>query len=130
MENQRRILDNQKPSIIPITIENQKLPPPYVVTPKIPIETKLFHTGKKIKVYNYFALSKKNQRVYTESDALSDYGYQHILDPCESSYTNLFINGVLQPSQNYFIKRNCLILKTLDTPIENSPVTLQMIKIL
>ncbi|MED3940898.1 DUF4183 domain-containing protein [Priestia megaterium] len=32
--------------------------------------------------------------MFTDQDALKEYGTQHILDPESYSYSNLFINGV------------------------------------
>ncbi|MCM3770800.1 MULTISPECIES: DUF4183 domain-containing protein [Priestia] len=52
------------------------------------------------------------------------------MDPENYLYSNLFINGVLQPSSNYSVKKGILITNTEDIPLEKSPVILQMIKVI
>lgn len=70
-----------------------------------------------------------NHQFFTNEDALQEYGKQYILDPKYYSYSNLFINGVLQPSANYNVKKGKLIINTEDLPLEKSPIILQMIKV-
>ncbi|WP_356714735.1 DUF4183 domain-containing protein [Peribacillus sp. Bi96] len=53
-------------------------------------------------------------------------GNQTILDPSNTSFMNLFINGVLQPHANYTVEKGKLKLNTVDTPIKGAPIILQM----
>lgn len=39
---------------------------------------------------------------------------------------NLFVNGVLQPKENYDVQRGVIKLNTLDVPPKGAPVILQM----
>ncbi len=52
-----------------------------------------------------------------------------ILPPCDVSYYNLFINGVLQPPDVYTVAKGKMFLQTDDIPIANAPIILQMITI-
>ncbi|WP_332633690.1 DUF4183 domain-containing protein [Halalkalibacter flavus] len=83
----------------------------------------------KVDTYQYNALSDGISAVYTNDDELKDYGERGILDPKKVSYTNLFINGVLQPPNTYEVEKGCLRLKTKDIPIKNTPINLQFVTI-
>ncbi|MGM9926850.1 MAG: DUF4183 domain-containing protein [Bacillus sp. (in: firmicutes)] len=104
-------------------------PSPYLSLPQIPPEEFHFVLAKKVIIFKYFAVSDGCRRVYTDEDALAVYGEQKILSPHEVSYTNLFINGVLQPNCNYSVQKGKLILKSEDIPLCKVPIVLQMIKI-
>lgn len=103
-------------------------PPPFFPVHKSIIEEVRFIGPKKVRVFEYCTLANGSQ-AYTDADALAEYGGQKILPPCEVSYYNLFINGVLQPPAAYSVEQGKLILNTEDTPILNAPIILQMIKI-
>lgn len=77
-------------------------------------------------IYHYNALSNGG-KVYTNADEISSYGDGGIMDPDNSSYYNLFINGVIQPAINYRVEEGLLELKTEDAPIIGAPITLQFI---
>jgi len=77
-------------------------------------------------IYQYNTISK-GKKVYTDDDELIEYGDQGILDPKETSYMNLFINGVIQPKVNYSVKEGSLELLSEPLPIEGSPIILQFI---
>ena len=66
-------------------------------------------------------------KIYTNQDKIRIYGRNGIPDPDQSSYQNLFINSVLQPSANYFVRKGYLILETEDGPVETAPITLQSV---
>ncbi|KHF40456.1 DUF4183 domain-containing protein [Halalkalibacter okhensis] len=83
----------------------------------------------KVDTYQYNALSDGISAVYTNDDELKDYGERGILDPKTVSYTNLFINGVLQPPSTYEVVKGYLRLKTEDIPIKNTPINLQFVTI-
>ena len=66
-------------------------------------------------------------KIYTNQDEIWKYGMYGILDPSETSYQNLFVNGILQPHVNYIVRRGYLILNTEDSPTEKAPITLQSV---
>lgn len=78
-------------------------------------------------VWQYNAISDGTKKVYTNSDEIQKYGNHGIPSPCEVSYSNLYINGVLQPQANYYIRKGVLTLTTADAPTEGSPVILESI---
>ncbi|PFR96669.1 hypothetical protein COK39_08590 [Priestia megaterium] len=98
--------------------------------PVLPTKEFRYVFPKKVRIYEYYTVAGKNKRIFTDQDALKEYGTQHILDPESYSYSNLFINGVLQPSSNYSVQKGLLIINTEDIPLEKSPVILQMIKVI
>lgn len=67
---------------------------------------------------------------YTNNDELKMYGSFGITTPQNASYQNLMINSVLQPPINYSVQKGFISLQTEDTPLENSPLTLQSISFL
>lgn len=82
----------------------------------------------KADIYQYNALAH-GRKIYTNVDELTMYGNDGILDPEETSYHNLFINGVIQPSVNYIVKKGILILEVEDIPIEGSPISVQFVSL-
>lgn len=88
--------------------------------------TEKIHLNKVIS-HEFFVISNGEKRTYIESDALSDYGNQKILDPDTVSYMNLFINGILQPKMNYEVAEGKVTLLTEDIPFKGCPIILQMI---
>ncbi|WP_163538219.1 DUF4183 domain-containing protein [Gracilibacillus sp. YIM 98692] len=76
--------------------------------------------------FNTIGNSKK---VYTNSDELTMYGNKGIPNPKNTSYQNLFINGVLQPNINYLVEQGLLYLNTTDTPLKGAPIVLQFITV-
>lgn len=74
--------------------------------------------------YNTIADEKK---IYSNQDELTMYGNKGILDPELTSYQNLFVNGVIQPSINYMVQKGSLTLNTEDIPLEGAPIILQFI---
>jgi len=87
-----------------------------------------YNTGSiKAETYQYNALSDGNKKIYTNADEITKYGNQGILDPENVSYYTLYINGVVQPKANYYIKKGLLKLKTDDTPLEKSPIILSFV---
>ena len=88
------------------------------------------HDVLKASTCTYFTFAKGNRSVYTNLDKLVQYNSSDILDPSEASYYNLFINGVLQPENTYFVEEGLLKLLSIDFPLEGSPIILQYIIIL
>lgn len=83
----------------------------------------------KADVYQYNTIAK-GKDVYTNDDELTMYGNKGILDPNQTSYINLFINGVIQPKTNYSVKEGILELIAEPLPIEGAPIILQFISFL
>ena len=82
----------------------------------------------KAEAYEYIARSDGN-KIYTDNDEIVMYGNKGISDPQESSYQNLFVNGVIQPQVNYFVQKGLLTLDTVDAPIKGAPVALQFVRV-
>lgn len=78
-------------------------------------------------VYQYNAVAANMQKEYTNGDEITQYGDQGILDPNAVSYYFLYINGVLQPDENYTLEAGKLTLLTDDTPIPNAPVVISFV---
>jgi len=78
--------------------------------------------------YQYDILANES-RIYCAGDDITPYG-KGILRPQLTSYQNLLINAVNQPSIDYKVADCCLILKTADLPTVGSPITLQSIRVL
>lgn len=76
--------------------------------------------------YQYNTASD-GKKIYTNEDELKMYGDQGILNPADTSYYQLYVNGVVQPEVNYFVKKGVLALETEDIPIINAPIYLQFI---
>lgn len=81
----------------------------------------------KAKFYQYNAISDGKKRIYTNSDELTEYGDKGILNPNKVSYYNVFVNGMLQPPQNYEIKKGTLAFKTEDIPLEGQAIMIDFI---
>ena len=82
----------------------------------------------KAETYQYNALANGG-KVYTNADELTMYGDKGILDPEQTSYQNLFVNGVLQPRINYVVKENMLILEAEYAPAKEIPISIQFISL-
>lgn len=109
---------------------NQSVPPPLLTLPQLSEQDIYWYVSpRKVKIYEYHTISNGCQRVFTEQDALCEYGEQKILSPDKVSYVNLFINAVLQPSENYTVEEGKITLHTDDIPISGTPINLQMVKI-
>ncbi|MFZ7103237.1 MAG: DUF4183 domain-containing protein [Peptococcaceae bacterium] len=76
----------------------------------------------KAEIYQYNAISDGVQKIYTNADELTQYGTRGILNPADVSYFNLFINGVLQPTVNYKLKKGLLLLETENVPPKGVPI--------
>jgi hypothetical protein len=80
-----------------------------------------------VETSEYISISDGIKRVYLNSDGIE--GFNIIPDPLTFSYSNLFINGMLQPLSFYNIIKGKLTLNTEDVPISGSFIILQLIKI-
>ena len=108
---------------------NASIPKPFLRCPKLETETYRYKIPRNVELFEYYMQAKDNQRIYTYCDQVDEYRIGKIPSPDEVSYTNLFINGVLQPSKNYELVKNKLILKTIDLPLVNTILILQMVKV-
>lgn len=106
--------------------KKQRLPKPYLMLPNVPCTEVYVHIPKKIMVMEYFAIADGSKKIFTEDDGVKELGKQKILDPSKVSYMNLFINAVLQPKENYEVKKGMICLNTEDVPICGATVVLQM----
>lgn len=105
------------------------LPRPLLKCPGLKTETYRYRIPKKVELYEFYMCAKENQRIFTYCDQVKEYQNGNILSPEDVSYMNLFINGVLQPTKNYEIAQDKLILKTIDLPLEKTILILQMVKV-
>ncbi|MBO1511353.1 DUF4183 domain-containing protein [Metabacillus bambusae] len=105
---------------------NLLTPRPLINIPTLPSIIVHNRSPKKVKVFEFYAISNGCSRIYKENDGVKEIGKQIILDPKKLSYMNLFINGVLQPKESYEVGRGVIKLKTVDVPIKGAPVILQM----
>jgi|GEM_PF-6183116 len=80
-----------------------------------------------VETTEYITVSDGIKRSYHDSDGIE--GFNVIPDPLTISYSNLFINGMLQPSSFYTVARGSLIINTQDIPISGTYMILQFIKI-
>lgn len=78
----------------------------------------------KVETYQYNTLAD-GKKVYTNKDELTIYGDKGILDPEQTSYQNLYVNGVIQPPINYLVQIGTLVLETEDLPLDRAPIYLQ-----
>lgn len=106
-------------------------PPPgcALIFPAPPIPPTPPETGKVLKVetFQFITRSDGMKSTYTNEDALPQYGSSNILDPANVSYTNLFINGILQPLIAYKVSAGALTID--EVPADGVPITLQFIRI-
>ncbi len=77
-------------------------------------------------IYQYNTLAGE-ERVYTNADEITMYGQKGILDPQQTSYQQLFINGVVQPKRNYTLKKGLLTLEVAYLPRPGVPISIQFV---
>ncbi|UOR13688.1 DUF4183 domain-containing protein [Halobacillus amylolyticus] len=77
-----------------------------------------------VETFQYIATAEEGKKVYTNEEALKQYGSSEIPDPNNVSYMNLFVNGVLQPEIVYEVKKGSLFLKSSDLPPSGAPIIL------
>ncbi|WP_285766999.1 DUF4183 domain-containing protein [Peribacillus sp. SI8-4] len=106
--------------------EAEEIPKPMLFFPACSFTEVRSKIPKRIVVYEFYAVADGCQRVFVEEDGIADLVKQVIPDPAKVSYMNLFINGVLQPHENYTVKAGMLTLNTVDAPIKGTPIILQM----
>lgn len=77
----------------------------------------------------YYTIADGVKREYTNDDALKKYSVSGIPGPHEVSYYNLYVNGVLQPRENYIVETGLLKFITEDIPQKGRSVILESIAI-
>ena len=77
----------------------------------------------------YYTISDGIKHEYTNDDELKKYSTNGIPGPNKVSYYNLYINGVLQPKENYIVKEGLLKLLTTDIPLKGQSIILESIAI-
>ena len=82
----------------------------------------------KAETYQYNTLSNGG-KTYTDADELTVYGDRGILDPKQTSYNNLFVNGIIQPSINYAIESGILTLTVAYAPMKESPFLVRFVSL-
>lgn len=75
----------------------------------------------------YFTFSDGKKLVYTNADGVSALETTEILSPSEVSYMNLFINGILQPQNEYQVTTGKLTLLGSEAPTAGASIILQFI---
>lgn len=113
--------------ILTLTIEEAPLKNAAVILEYLIIKDKNEQLLK-AETYQYNTLSNGG-KTYTDADELADYGNQGILDPEQTSYNTLFVNGVIQPSINYTIERGSLTLEVKDAPLKKAPILVKFVSI-
>lgn len=73
--------------------------------------------------YQYNAIAKERQNIFTDEDELSEYGSHGIPSPRDAAICKVFVNGVLQPPTNYDIQKGRLCFKTEDFPAKGAVVS-------
>lgn len=93
--------------------------------------TFLPHCESQISASNqYFvATCRAAQRLYTDADALPQYGGHGIPAPCDVSFLNLYVNGILQPTVNYAVEKGMLTLTCTDLPPCGAPLVLEAVSV-
>ena len=109
-------------------ISHQRNEKPLLFLPIIPLEVRSFAIPKKVEVYEFYTKGDGKKRIFKEEDGIKELGIQVILSPLVLSFTNLFINGVLQPKESYIVKKGEFCLVTEDVPVKDALLILQMIK--
>ena len=103
---------------------------PTTINIRVPFQCTNTNQGiAKTEIYQYYAVSDGIKSVYTNEDELTEYGNQGILDPATVSFINLFINGILQPQNQYMVELGKLTFTSGDVPEAGSPIILQFVRI-
>ncbi len=87
------------------------------------------HYHRKLSIHTlfYIAIADGIRNIYTDNDALWEYGCKGIPNPQNVSYFNLFVNGVLQPPAVYTVTEG--ILEMSEAPKKGQYIVLESLKI-
>lgn len=72
----------------------------------------------------YCAKSDGDKKIYHDHDAMPGYGCDKIPSPDETSFSQLYANGIMQPKSNYDLKKGMLKFNTEDAPEKDCMITL------
>lgn len=102
-----------------------------IFNPSITINVSPGHAPSTIGVetVQYMAFAEEGKKVYTDEDALKQYGSSDILNPEHVSTINLFVNGVLQPPSIYRVEEGILNLESSDLPPKGAPIILLFVTV-
>lgn len=81
-----------------------------------------------VKTLEYITISNGFKKEYYDNDGIKEFNI--IPDPSTISYSNLFINGMLQPPSFYTIVEGKLSLNTDDIPMAGTYIILQLITVI
>lgn len=85
-------------------------------------------SGNPVKaILSQYNTQSAGKNTYTNQDELTEYGSSGIPNPAATSYQNLGINGVIQPSVNYSVNTGIITINTVDIPITGAPIYLQSV---
>jgi hypothetical protein len=73
-------------------------------------------------ISQYSTIADGIKRTYLNSDEPKEYRDRGILPPQEVSYSNVFVNGVMQPKTNYILKKGELTFTTQAVPAAGRPI--------
>ncbi|KGX93736.1 hypothetical protein N781_00585 [Pontibacillus halophilus JSM 076056 = DSM 19796] len=93
--------------------------------PPNPLPPQPKETLIKADVYYYYTVADGTKTIYTERDAIVEYGDQGIFPKEQCTYVNLFINGMIQPDAVYSTGNGYLILP--EAPDAGVPIILQFV---
>ena len=77
----------------------------------------------RVDTYQYNAIAKEQQDIFTDEDELFEYGSNGIPSRQDVSLCKVFVNGFLQSPTNYDIQRGSLRFTTEDFPAKGSVVS-------
>lgn len=80
------------------------------------------NAAMRAEVSQYCTIADGTKRTFRDSDELEQYGGCGILSPVEITYFNVFVNGVLQPKNNYILQKGELTFTTPDVPSNGQTV--------
>jgi hypothetical protein len=121
---------NYKKHIVSVPMVHDWVKSTSTINIRVPFQCTNTNKGiAKADTYQYYATSDGIKSVYTNADELTQYGIRGILDPTTVSFINLFINGILQPQNQYVVEPGKLTLTSGDVPEAGSPIILQFVRI-
>jgi Domain of unknown function (DUF4183) len=121
---------NNKKHIVSVPMVHDWVRSTSTINIRVPFQCTNTNKGiAKADTYQFYATSDGIKSVYTNADELKQYGSRGILDPATVSFINLFINGILQPQNQYVVEPGKLTLSSGDVPEAGSPIILQFVRI-
>ncbi|MCD1261495.1 DUF4183 domain-containing protein [Paenibacillus athensensis] len=98
--------------------------------PRPPAPKPLPPTKLRTEISTFYAVADGQQKSFVDQNAVEGYSSSPIPDPQLLSYTNVFVNGVLQPASLYTQRSGEITLLTSDAPAKGTPVIAQFVRIL